>query len=133
MRRRHVVSPGISGHYWDLRISSLHSHDSACNFILSVAVTITRNRELFHGKRFNRNTNHAGLSLVDWAGGVARLSPSCSLPLFGCRDGILRRLVPLACSKKYIANLRQQVFSRIVLQNWNSMLTQTRGERRQRT
>ena len=36
MRRRHTTSPGFSGHYQDLGISNLKSHDTACNFILSV-------------------------------------------------------------------------------------------------
>ena len=36
MRRRHAISPGCSGHYQDLGISSLTRHGSACNSILSV-------------------------------------------------------------------------------------------------
>ena len=38
MRRRHAISPGFSGHYQDLGISSLKRHDSACNIILSVVM-----------------------------------------------------------------------------------------------
>ena len=36
MRRRHAISPGFSGHYRDLGISSRKRHDSACKLILSV-------------------------------------------------------------------------------------------------
>ena len=38
MRRRHVTSPGFSGHYQDIGISSLKEHDSTCNLILSVGM-----------------------------------------------------------------------------------------------
>ena len=33
MRRRHVISPGISGHYQDLGNLSSKMHDSACNYL----------------------------------------------------------------------------------------------------
>ena len=36
MRRHHTISPGFSGHYRDLGISSLTRHASACNVILSM-------------------------------------------------------------------------------------------------
>ena len=37
MRRRHATSPGISGHYRDLRIGSRKTHDSTCKLIISMA------------------------------------------------------------------------------------------------
>ena len=36
MRRCHAVSPGLSGHYQYLGMSSIKRYDSACNLILSV-------------------------------------------------------------------------------------------------
>ena len=36
MRRCHAISPGFSGHYRDLELSSLKWRDSAYNVILSV-------------------------------------------------------------------------------------------------
>ena len=36
MCRRHAISPGFSGHFQYLDISSLKMHDLACNVILSV-------------------------------------------------------------------------------------------------
>ena len=38
MRRHHAMSPGCSGHYQGLRISSSPMNSSACNFIISVVV-----------------------------------------------------------------------------------------------
>ena len=40
MRRRHAISPGFSGHYRDLGISSLKRHDSVCNLIISVGLPV---------------------------------------------------------------------------------------------
>ena len=44
-----ILSPGVSGHYHDLGISSLEVHDSACNLVIS-AVIILVDDEDAHGR-----------------------------------------------------------------------------------